>query len=305
MTPQVEALYKAMKGFGTNEAVLIATLSKVDPIQANAIREQYNARYHEDLIKRLKSETSGYFEEALVAIAQGPLITDCWTLKDAMKGMGTKESMLNDVLMGRSNADINAIKAEYQKIHHTSLEADLRSDLSAATETMFLMVAAARRNEDSVPVIPQQIDQDVRELQDAFGNFVTKNSEKACQILTSRNDAQLRAIAQAYEAQYRQPFAKVLEKTFSGHMEKALLLLLARAQNRALSDAIQMEEAMAGPGTKDKLLVQRVVRAHWDRQHMQRVRQEYQTKFRKDLVKRIDGETSRDYKKLMIALVSG
>jgi annexin A7/11 len=304
VTSQIEALYKAMKGFGTNEGVLITTLSSLDPIQVNAVREQYSARYHKDLIKHLESETSGDFEAALVAIARGPLIGDCWALKNATKGLGTKEQILDDVLVGRSNADMNAIKTEYQKIHHTPLEADLKSDLSAATETMFLMITAAKRNEDSVPVIPQQIDQDVRELQDSFGNMVTKNAEKACQILTSRNDAQIRAIAQKYEEQYRQSFSKTIEKTFSGHMEKTLLLLVARAQNRAKSDAIQLEQAMAGPGTKDTLLIQRVVRAHWDRQHMQRVRHEYQILYRKDLIKRIDGETSGYYKKLLIACVS-
>lgn len=300
---EVEALYKAMKGFGTNESVLIKVLSKQDPIRMNTIREQYQARYHKDLVKHLEDETGGKFEEALVAIARGPLIGDCFALKKAMKGLGTKETMLNDVLIGRSNADIHAIKTEYQRIHHTSLEADLRGDLSAATEKMFIMIVAGTRNEDSAPFNQQQIDQDVKDLQQAFGNFLTKDPVQASQILTSRNDAQLRAIAQAYEQRFHEPFARVLKKSFTGHMEEALLLLLARAQNRAASDAEQLEAAMAGMGTKDTLLIQRVVRAHWNSQHMQQVRVEYQRKYRTDLVKRIKGETSGDYEKLLVACV--
>jgi annexin A7/11 len=86
-------------------------------------------------------------------------------------------------------------------------------------------------------------------------------------------------------------------------MEGTLLLHLQRAQNRALSDAIKLEDSMAGIGTKDKLLVQRVIRAHWDRRHMAQVRHEYQTKYKKDLVKRVKGETSGDYCKLMVACI--
>lgn len=125
-----------MKGFGTNEKILIQILAKKDPIQINTIRQAYNQRMMRDLIKDLEKETSGYFEKGLVQIARGPLIGDCFTLYEAMKGLGTKEAALDDVLVGRSNADINAIKTEYQKIFKKSLESDLRGDLSGGTEQM-------------------------------------------------------------------------------------------------------------------------------------------------------------------------
>jgi len=292
-----------MKGFGTNEKELIRVLSKADPLRANTIRVAYNQRLMKDLIKDLEKETSGYFEKGLVAIARGPLGADCWALYEAMKGLGTKESVLNDILIGRSNADIQAIKNEYQKIFKQSLEADLRGDLSAATEQLFVIVVNGRRNEETAPVIPQQIEQDVTELQRAIGSMINKDSVQTCQLLTSRSDAQLRAICMTYKQRFQKDLSAVIESKFSGHMEDALLLLLARANNRALSDAAQLEDAMAGIGTKDDLLVQRVVRAHWDRNHMQQVRTEYKNKYRKDLVKRIEGETRGDYERLMVACV--
>ncbi|KAF2729572.1 Annexin [Polyplosphaeria fusca] len=300
-----EGLHKAMKGFGTNEKELIRILSKADPFQANAMRESYNQRFMKDLIKELEKETSGYFEKGLVAIARGPLATDAWAVYEGMKGIGTKEEVLDDVLVGRSNADVHAIKAEYQKLFHKSLESDLRGDLSGATEQMYVMIVAARRTEDAVPPNPQQTEQDVTELQRAIGGMINKDSVQTCQLLTSRNDAQLRAILQAYHQRFQKPLEKVISDKFSGHMKDALLLLLQRAHNRALSDAIQLEDSMAGLGTKDTLLVQRTVRAHWNRQHMQQVRQEYQKKYKKDLVSRIKGETRGDYERLMVACVEG
>ena len=58
---------------------------------------------------------------------------------------------------------------------------------------------------------------------------------------------------------------------------------------------------MAGMGTKDHLLVNRVVRVHWDRNHMQNVKGAYQHRFHKGLGQRIKGETSGDYERLMLA----
>jgi len=292
-----------MKGFGTNEKELIRILSKPDPVIMATIRTQYNQRFMKDLVNDLASETSGYFKEGLVAIARGPLTHDAYQLYEAMKGLGTKETLLNDVLLCRSNADINAIKAEYQRLFKRTLESDLRGDLSAATEQMFVMVVRAARNEDSAPVIPQQIDADVVELQRAIGNMMNKDPIHVCQILTSRSDAQIRAICQTYHQKFAKSLESVIKGRFSGHMEDALLLILARANNRAQSDAEQLEAAMAGMGTKDVLLVNRVVKVHWNRQYLQQVKTAYKAKYRRDLATRIKGETRGDYERLMVACV--
>lgn len=82
-------------------------------------------------------------------------------------------------------------------------------------------------------------------------------------------------------------------------MKEALLLQFARATDRAMSDATQLEDAMKGMGTKDELLVQRVVRAHWNRQHLEQVKGAYRHKFKTDLVQRVKGETSGNYRELM------
>jgi annexin A7/11 len=292
-----------MKGFGTDEKVLIATMAKKDPLQMETIRTQYDQRLMRNLITDLEKETSGYFEKGLVEIARGPLVSDCYNLMDAMKGLGTKEVILDDILIGRSNADINAIKQKYQELFHRTLEVDLKSDLSAATEQMYMMIIAARRTEDSHPVNPQEIEQAVTELQSGMGGFVGKNTAQICQILTSKNDAQIKAIAQLYQQRYQKSLDTQIKSSFSGHMEDALRLLVARATNRAEAEAIRLEESMAGMGTKDNLLVQRVVRCHWNQQFMNAVSAEFKRVVKKDLVKRIEGETRGDYEKLMVACV--
>jgi annexin A7/11 len=303
MMKDAEAIRKAMKGFGTDEKALISILAKKDPIQIGTIRAQYDQRLMRNLIQDLEKETSGYFSRGLVEIARGPLVADCYNLMEAMKGLGTKEAILDDVLVGRSNADINAIKQKYQELFQRSLQKDLQGDLSAGTEQMYDMIISARRAEDSQPVIPQEIEHAVTELQASIGGFVGKNVPQVCQLLTSKNDAQLRAIAQAYQQRFHKSLDSVLKSSFSGHMEDALRLLVRRAVNRPEAEAIRLEESMAGLGTKDELLVQRVVRCHWDRNFMNAVSAAYKQVYKKDLVKRIEGETRGDYERLMVACV--
>jgi annexin A7/11 len=86
-------------------------------------------------------------------------------------------------------------------------------------------------------------------------------------------------------------------------MEMALVHQLRSGTDKAMRDAYLLEDAMSGAGTKDALLTNRVVRMHWDRAHMQQVKGAFQHKFRKTLKSRIQGETSGDYEKLLVACI--
>ncbi len=295
-----------MKGFGTNENALIQILAKPDPLQIALLRSTYNQRHRRDLERDIKSETSKYFRDALVQIVDGPLKTDVNNVHNAIKGLGTKESVLNDVLLGRSNADMRAIKQAYNETYKRSLEADVKGDLSMKTETLFSMAMAATRNEESTPVIPGQLDRDCTYLHRAMDARVGTDQLTVCSIFTNRSDGQLRGLAHHWQQKYHSSLEKVVEAEFSGHMEDALLLILRRANDRAMVDAVQLEETMTGPGTKDFLLVQRVIRVHWDRMHMDQVKRAYAHRYKKDLIQRVKGEIHLDkyYEGLMVACLS-
>lgn len=214
-TADAEALKKAMKGFGTDEKALIRVLADKDALQCEVIRNTYTSRFRKDLIGEVKGEVSGWFEEGLVAIIRGPLMTDCFNLKSAMDGPGTKEKVLNEVLLGRSNADMKAIKDMYRKTFRTSLESDIKADLSMKTERHFLMVLAANRNEEATPVNPQQIDQDVMELYKATEGKTGTDELLVCNLMTQRSNAQIAAIAHTYKQKFTRDLETVIKKVRS------------------------------------------------------------------------------------------
>jgi annexin A7/11 len=297
------ALRQAMKGWGTDEKALIQILYSKDPLQIEAIKTAYFRIHSRSLEKDVMSETSGYFEKGLVAIIQGPLLHDCHLLYNAMEGPGTNENVLNDVLLGRSNADLNAIKAKFHQTFGRSLESMVQGDLSMKTERHFMIVLGANRAEDSAPVIPQQIDQDVMDLYKATEAKLGTDEMMVCSILSTRNDNQIRAICNLYEQKFRRRLEEVIRKEFSGHMEDALLFQLRHAADKYMHAAALLEDSMAGLGTKDHLLVSRVVRFHWNRNTMANVRGAYQQRYNRSLSSRIKGETSGDYMRLMLACV--
>ena len=289
-----------MKGFGTNENALIKTLASLTPLQVNSVKTAYTKKHHRDLMKDVHGETSGYFRDGLEAIIRGPLEQDCHELNESIKGVGTKESAMNDVLLSRSNADMNAIKSQYQKMYRRSLESDVKGDLSMKTERLFDMVMSARRNEESAPVVPQQTDADVQELYRATEGKAGADQIVVCQIMASRSNGQLRAMSQAYKQKFHRSLDDVIKKEFSGHMEEALIYILHRAEDPAKHDAELLEDCMAGAGTKDKALVRRIIAVHWNRDRLQQCKSAYKHFYKRDLAARIRSETSGDYEKLLI-----
>ena len=297
-----DALRNAMKGFGTNEAVLIQHLAHLPALEVPVLKQQYQQRHNRSLEKDVEKEVSGYFEMALLSILRGPLQQDVWCLNKSLKGAGTKEDLLDDVLVGRSNADMHAIKQAYQHTYGRSLENDVQNDLSMKTARLFSMITAGTRMEDSAPVIPQQVDADITELHRATEAKTGTEELTVCAILSNRNDAQIRAISHGYQQKYRIDLEKVLKNEFRGHMEEVLIQMVRKACDKAMRDAMEIEETMKGPGTKDELLVCRLTAVHWDRAHMHQVRGAYRKKYGKELISRIKSETSGDYEKCLVAM---
>lgn len=86
-------------------------------------------------------------------------------------------------------------------------------------------------------------------------------------------------------------------------MEDTLSYQLRHAEDKYMHAATLLEDTMAGMGTKDILLVNRVVRFHWDRNELANIKGAYHQRFRRSLASRIRGETSGDYERLMVACV--
>lgn len=67
------------------------------------------------MIEDIRSETSGNFENLLVALLTPIVDFYVKELHDAMAGIGTDEDVLIEVLCSMSNYEINTIKHAYER----------------------------------------------------------------------------------------------------------------------------------------------------------------------------------------------
>jgi len=130
-------LHDAMKGLGTNESKLIKVLGGYPPIHMNQITKAYEAKYGKKLFDVVKSETSGNFGKLCCALCTPLAEFDAQCLHDAIDGIGTDESCLIEILVGRTNSDIKALCAAYKNLYGKELVDDIKDDTSGTTRSFF------------------------------------------------------------------------------------------------------------------------------------------------------------------------
>uniref|UniRef100_A0A0K0DP29 Annexin n=1 Tax=Angiostrongylus cantonensis TaxID=6313 RepID=A0A0K0DP29_ANGCA len=265
-----ETLRKAMKGFGCNNSKVISVLCARTNWQRQEIAKAFKVMYGKDLIKDLKSELTGDFETLILA------------LMEPTAGLGTKESILIEIMTSRTNQQIADIRQAYQQLYSRSLEADLIGDTSGCFQRLLVSLCAGGRDEST---------HDARKLYSAGERRLGTDESCFNAILASNNFFQLRAIFDEYQKVTNHSIEKAIESEFSGDIRDGLLAVVAVARNRPAYFAKLLYESMKGFGTRDHDLIRLVVtRCEYD---MVDIRNQFQ------------GDCSGAYKDGLIALVNG
>uniref|UniRef100_A0A673FNM5 Annexin n=1 Tax=Sinocyclocheilus rhinocerous TaxID=307959 RepID=A0A673FNM5_9TELE len=110
-----EVLYKAMKGLGTDEDAILQLLTARSNAQRQEIKAAYKTLHGKDLVDDLMSELGGKFESLIVTLMTPPIMYEVTCLRDAIKGAGTDEKVLVEILASRSPNEVNQIKSLYKR----------------------------------------------------------------------------------------------------------------------------------------------------------------------------------------------
>lgn len=296
-----------MKGMGCDERAIIKILTGpkyANPWAIQQLTQDYNKRFIRDLVKDIKSETRGDFEDALLALLRGPLEHDVYTLDKAMDRAGTDESAVADVLLGRSNADLVAIASEYRRIKGKDILGVIKEEFNEDMFRLYSMVFDVNKAEPSAPVIPHEIDAKVSEVHRATEGVIGANAISVSQIFASSNDAQINAINEAYKRKYHRDLEDVIEKEFRGDVEEALLHMLVSAKDKGRSDAEWLRSPLARKvGVKSNHFIYRITTLYWDKNRLAAAKDAYKKRFNVTLTRDVKEFLGGDLEDFVVALV--
>ncbi|ESO06772.1 hypothetical protein HELRODRAFT_185477 [Helobdella robusta] len=293
-------LRAAMKGAGADEKIIIDVLVSHDNAQRQEIIDVYKTLFGRDLIKDLKAELGGYFESTVVALMTPKYEFLAKDLARAMKGAGTDETALIQILCAHMNKDLIEIKSAYKKLTGRELESDIIEDTSGHIKHLLVAQSNAFR-EDEGPVDYDRVEKDVDEINKAAKKKFGADAETFNAILSSRSYNQLYATFERYKEKYGEDIEDTIKKETGGNLRDGLLTIVQYTKDPSLFFAKCLYKSMKGAGTDDRTLIRIIVTRSED--DLASIAGAFYAMYEQPLSDYISSDCSGDYKRLLLAIL--
>jgi len=295
-------LRKAMKGLGTDEDAIISVLTHRNNEQRYMMRQRYQAIFNRDLIKDLKSELHGNFEDAVIALLESPYELDCRGLYHAMHRAGTDEEALIEILATRPSYQIAQDKILFQQLYSKDLVNYVHSETSGHFRKILMALLQCQRHDFTYPINQQELQMEAMQLYKGGAARWGTDESVFTRIFTTRSPAEIAVIAQLYQKICGIDLYTSLKKEFSGNAEKALCAIFYASINPPEYFATRIRDAIEGIGTKDTNLIRVIVsRSDYD---LDQIRVAYNKLYSRDMITDVQNDTHGDYKKILTALMT-
>ncbi|KAF2839148.1 Annexin [Patellaria atrata CBS 101060] len=280
-----------------------------------------------NIAKHLKMKTTGNFGKICYVTALGRWESEGYWANYWYQSQGAKRELLIEALMGRSNYEIEEIKDSFRdKRYSDNLIKCMDKELKADKFRTAVLMALEEKRQDERDVYPEEYrNRDVHTLHNAVKSREGGESTML-QIVITRSDAHLRDILKRYERVFQSNFAKDALRKSNNLVGEVIAHILNGIINKPARDAMLLYHALtdlmdtpaptsSGRSSSDKvssakherqqryeLLMSRLVRLHWDKIHLMRVKNEYKDKYRRYLEEDIEDATRGDFQEFCLAL---
>lgn len=210
-----------MKGFGTDEQVIIDILTARTNAQRQQIAKYFLDAYGRDLIQDLKSELGGHFEDLIIALMYSPVTYLCKELHKAMSGIGTKESVLVDILCTKTNAEIKEIVKTYEDLYGRPLAEHMCSETSGHFRRLLTMIVTGVRDESGTIDVALAREQ-AEQLYSAGEAKLGTDEEVFNRIMAHGSFEQLRLVFEEYKHISGKSIEQAIKHEMSGELADAM-----------------------------------------------------------------------------------
>jgi hypothetical protein len=289
-----------MKGIGCNKKPITDICVHRTNAQRLEIVKAYKASYGRDLIADLKSELHGKYEDSIIALFTDPIEYDADELRKAMKGMGTNEDTLIEIIASRPAPILAQIKAKFNEKYKRDLEADVKSETSGTLRKLLIALLQCSRSTNTMPN-PAQSAAIAAEIHKAGEAKLGTDESVFNKYFCTLSPHELAAVSREYHKLTGHTILQAIDKEFSGDSKKTLRTIVYATLSPSEYFATRVHDAVKGLGTKDHLLIRVIVtRSEID---MPQIKQYYKQLFGKDMYEDVKNDISGEYRELLLGII--
>uniref|UniRef100_A0A8C7JW83 Annexin n=1 Tax=Oncorhynchus kisutch TaxID=8019 RepID=A0A8C7JW83_ONCKI len=271
---------------GSDKEAILDLVTGRSNAQRQEIVQAYKSSYGKDLIDDLKYELTGHFERLIVSLMRPQAYHDAKEIHDAIKGAGTDEKCLIEVLASRNNQQIHDLVEAYKDAYDSDIEEDVTGETSGHFKKMLVVLL---------------------QVLFAAGEEQWGTEESIfIMLLGNRSFDHLQMVFDKYQEIAETSIEDSIKSELSGDFEN---LMLAVGTCWTLSDNTpvflpkSLSLSLQGLGTQDNTLIRIMIcRSEID---MLDIRECFRMSYEKSLYNMIKEDTSGDYKRTLLALCGG
>ncbi|VUC32849.1 unnamed protein product [Clonostachys rosea] len=230
-----------------------------------------------------------------------------------------RRELLIESLMGRTNEDVRRIKEAFlDKKYDNSLKKCIDSELAENKFKRALLLVLEERQMDesdssgqTLPIDKEQAARDVEDIRSAIQS--ERGGEwRLIEIVLRGSAMYLRELLEVYQKQYSSHLTRDILKKCENLVGEFLAHILNGVINRPTRDALLLHSAITSlrfgrtvsreNELRPELLISRLVRYHWDREHMGAVSNEYSSRYGSSLGEAVKETTSGDWGEFCVRL---
>ena len=265
-----------------------------------SLRQSYISKFGRDLIDDIEHYTKGDLCTILSSLYKDPVEFDTDLLYKAMKGIGTNDDILIEVISFRNFSRLQKIKQKFQEKYGKDLISEIKSETSGDYRTTLVSLLEKERNNNHNPDINNCI-KIAEELYGAGEGKFGTNESIFVKYFTTLSREEMVTVGKEYHKKYNKNIVKVVESETDGDLQKLFKAILFGLVSPSEYFARQINFAVQGVGTSDEHLI-RIIVTRRD-EDIKMIKKYYKKLFGKNLVDVIKEETSGNYQKVLLALI--
>lgn len=334
-TDDALALVDAMAARTIDADTIIDILPALSHDQMLELRSEYKRHCKVqgrgiNIAKHIKLKTSGNFGKVAYVTALGKYEGEGYWANYWYQSNSARRELLIEALMGRQNYEIREIKDAFKdKRYGDSLTRCMDKELKADKFRKAVLMALEGERQEESDVWP--IEYRNRDVDTLYKAMKAREGGESTMlsVVIMRSDVHLREVLRTYERKYQGNFARDALRKSNNLVGEVIAHILNGVINRPARDAMLIHHALMdlieptieGPRAsagrlssretssskherqqRFELLISRLVRLHWDRLHLLRVKTEYEEKYGRVVEEDVEEATKGDFREFCIAL---
>ena len=166
----------------SDKTKIVEFICKLNKEQRLKLKETYVASYGTELIKDLEKVLSGNVEKLVCGLIKSFIDFDAEQIYLSMKGLGTDEDTLSEMIATKPSRHLNKIKQRYPELYNETLENDIKGDTSDYYRNILIAMIQGGRSDNPYPNsqkmkdIVNKLNDDNENIKESFVSYLVNCS---------------------------------------------------------------------------------------------------------------------------------